>query len=200
MINITAILRHPSTFKWSLLNTPFNRLILNRIKLFHDLYSVETIRDQFLKLPVRGILWFRWFANKNNTHPRIQVKVVTPQCASELWSCNSELVQGPEKTRGSFLGKMLGLSISAPIAHMNAATYWTPTYVKLWNRQTQRGDNTGFYKLRSVKSLFWKWSRREGTKQRTQKSDFKTHNWQGNAHTWHSPSLMSGPVWDNKCF
>lgn len=150
MINITAILRHPSTFKWSLLNTPFNRLILNRIKLFHDLYSVETIRDQFLKLPVSGILWFRRFANKNNTHPRIQVKVVTPQCASELWSCNSELVQGPEKTWGSFLGKMLGLSISAPIAHMNAETYWTPTYVKLWNRQTQRGDNTGFYTTQNI--------------------------------------------------
>lgn len=98
MINITIILRHPSAFKWSLLNTPFNRLILIRIKLFHDLCSVGTIRDQFLKLPVSGILQFRRFANKNNTHPRIQVKAVTPQGGSELWSCNSELVQGPEKT------------------------------------------------------------------------------------------------------
>ena len=152
MINIIVILRHPSTFKWSLLKTPFNRLILNRIKLFHDLCSVGTIRDQFLKLPVSGILRFR-FANKNNTHPRIQVKAVTPQCGSELWSCNSELVQGPEKTWGSFLGKMLGLSICAPIAHMNAETYWTPTYVKIGDWQTQRGNNTGFYTTQNICSM-----------------------------------------------
>ena len=148
MINITAILRQPSTFKWSLLNTPFNRLILNRIKLFHDLYAVETIRDQLLKLPVSGILRFRWFANKNNTHPKIQVKVVTPQRGSELWTCNSDLVQGLEKTWGSFLEKMLGLSICAPIAHTNAETHCTPTYVKTWNWQLNRVTILAFTQLR----------------------------------------------------
>lgn len=115
-----------------LLNKSFSRSAF-RVR-FHNPQPGETIRDQFLKLPIGEMLWPRWSAS--NTHPRIQVKVAS----YTLWLTSLESQRSTcTKTRrpnGSFLEKIQGFSAGTPIAHTDAKTHWTPIYLEIQDGQT----------------------------------------------------------------